>query len=242
MTGITAIMAGMASAAVVDDLSDLFAGGEDGDWWRFDVANTTATAVGDPFLTATGIINALALTAPSGSNRPEIGNATGYEYASFLGATADRLIHTFGSDISQPGTIIACMSDGDTSTHAIYTGSSSTKRWQLSNSSGGDLIMFAGSTLDTTLNEPPASTAVVFTAEFNGGSSVFRRNGTQLVTGSAGTQVTNQLTVGAVWDGSSAGSITVYSLLFIDRLLTTGDGGERDRAERLLGSHAGVTW
>jgi hypothetical protein len=228
-----------AAPAPAADLADLFANGEIGDWWRFDAANTSANTVGDRIGTATGLVNGVLLqNAGLDATKPTLVQISGRDAASF---GADILSHNFGSDIAQPGTIIVCLADTDTGATAIVTGSSSTKRWQISIDSGNDLCAFAPSELDSTINAPIGTR--VLTVEFNGASSKYRSNGTQTATGNVGSAVTNQLTVGSLWDGTfgmSSGSI--YSLLFINRLLTGGAGGELDRAERLLGSHAGLSW
>jgi hypothetical protein len=221
----------------VDDLSDLFANGEVGDWWRFDAANTNSTGVGTAFTTATGIVNGLVLSeADAGGTSPGIVATGGYEAAN-IDSASERLIYNFGSTIAQPGTIIICLFGNTLATHVILTGSSAAVRWHLANNSTDDIIMFAGTTLDSTINADYGTK--VFTAEFNGASSVFRSNGTQTATGNAGTQGTNRITLGALYDGTNTFDGRVYSLLVIDRLLTS---TERDRAERLFGSHAGLSW
>lgn len=222
-------------AAATDDLSDLFGSGETGDWWIFDNVHTNATADGQSITAATGIVNGLVMTNPA--TAPTLASLSGLWAMRTHFGSNDRLHYNFGSDISQPGTIILALGSSETTTHVICTGSSTTKRWQISDSSGGDIIMFAGSTLDSTINENYGTKA--FTAEFNGASSVFRSNGTQTASGNAGTQATNQFTLGALYDGSFPGDINFYAALFINRLLTS---TERDRAERLLGSYAGLSW
>jgi hypothetical protein len=119
----------------------------------------------------------------------------------------------------------------------MASGSSTLVRWQISNDGSNNIIAYAGATLDSTLNMPMGTK--VLAAEFNGASSKFRVNGTQAATGNAGTQTTDQLTLGGLWDASFCGSMNIYGALFIDRILTA---GEMDRAERLLGSYAGLTW
>lgn len=224
------------------DPSVLFGGGEVGDWWVFDPANTDAAVDEDPITVATGLVNGLILE-DAGTTPPTLQDVGGGKWAARTrNDNSGRLFHTFGSSVAQPLTIILCVGDSDTSTHILCTGSSSGSRCQISNSGGGDLIMFAGSTLDTTINEPPASTPKVFTAQFNGGSSLFRSNGTQTATGNAGTQGTNQLTLGALYDGTFPGSVNFYAALFIDRILTAGAGNELDLAERGMGVYAGLTW
>ena len=54
-----------------------------------------------------------------------------------------------------------------------------------------------------------------------------------------GSQGTNQITLGALYDGTLGLGIDVYSLVFINRLLTA---SELDMVERLFGSHAGLSW
>jgi hypothetical protein len=234
------------AVAVEDDLADLFANGETGDWWRFDEANTNgsigdgANQLGTAFSTATGMVNGLTLSEEGAAFGPELSSdASSRVYGRFgRGGLDTRLFRNWGSTIAQPGTIILGISNGDTATHIIFTGSSGTNRWQLSNDSTDDLVMFApGTEFDTTINSPIGNH--VLTCEFNGASSKLRRDGTQIATGNPGTGGTNRLTIGAVWDGTFGGAFGIYSILFINRLLTS---DERDRAERLFGSHMGISW
>lgn len=219
--------------------ASLFTGGETGDYWRFDAANTDANVATDPIGTATGVVNGRTLVQATAVNKPTLTTVSGREAASFdaSGANDDWLIHSFGSTVSQPATLIVCLGDTSTLTHVIATGSSTTSRMQLSVDGSNNVIIYAGSTLDST-NNAPIGTKVI-TGIFDGASSKTRYNGTQTATGNAGTQSTNQLTVGALWDGTFAGTNVIYSLLFINRLLTS---DELNNAERYLGAHAGLSW
>jgi hypothetical protein len=218
-----------------DALNYLFAGGETGDYWVFDNVHTNAATINAEISSAIGLANGLNLSAPDMANTPNL------TMASRMGAdfdgVGDRLQYAIGSTIAQPGTIIICLLDNSTATHGIVTGSSTTLRWQISNDSSDNIIMFAGTSKDTTINAGFGTK--VFTAQFNGASSLFRQNGTQVASGTAGAQSTNQVTVGAIYDGTFGMDGKVYGLLFIDRILTT---AERDDAERFLGSLSGLTW
>lgn len=219
------------------DIEALFANGEIGDYWRFDAANTDANAEGDSITAATGLVSGRILEDAVPSNAPRLRLPGGREAARFDG-DADRLIYNFGSTVAQPGTIIVCLTNSNTVPTVIVTGSSTTSRWQISIDSDGDLTAYAGAELDSTINGPIGTK--VLTVEFNGASSKFRVNGTQTATGNAGSQGTDQITLGSLWDGQFGTTSDIYSLLFIDRLLdpTT----ELDPVERLLGSHAGLSW
>jgi hypothetical protein len=219
------------------DPATLFTSGEVGDLWRFDNVHTDQTVVGSNISAATGLVNGHVLGVADPANLPDLAQPSGI-YAARFDGSADRLIYNFGTNIAQPGTIIICVNDGSIATHSLVSGSSSTLRWQLGTSSANFVILFAGSTYTTTLAENYGFK--VLTAEFNGTSSKLYANGTQIgTTGNAGTQATNQITVGANFDGSGGFNGDIYSVLIISRLLTS---TERDRAERLLGSHAGLTW
>lgn len=227
-------------SALPANLSDLFANGETGDWWRFDVANTDATTTPENFTVATGLVNGLLLEDADPANVPNTTTISGNEVGHFNGPS-DRLLLNFGSTIAQPGTIIISLSNTSVNTsRVIVTGSSTTLRWQISVDGSSNVIGFAGATLDSTINVPIG--AKVLTYEFNGASSKIRINGTQTASGNMGTQGTNQLTVGSLYDGTIGPTEDIFSVLFINRLLTSGAGGELDRAERLLGSHQGLTW
>lgn len=218
-----------------DALNYLFANGETGDYWVFDNVHTDAATIGAEISSAIGLANGLNLSAPDMSHTPNL-TMTSRMGADFDGS-ADRLRHAFGSTIAQPGTIIICVFDNATSTHGIVTGSAAGSRWQISVDSANDLIAFASAEMDSGQNAPIDTK--VLTVEYNGASSRFRINGTQVATGNVGTQGTNQLTLGAIWDGTFGMNGKVYGLLFINRILT---GAERDDAERFLGSLVGLTW
>lgn len=217
--------------------SALFANGEIGDLWRFDADNTNATVVTDPVNEATGLVNSRVMDDldPAGSSATLV--QVNGNFAAQFDAGSDLLYHNFGSTVVQPGTIILCLGDSDVTTHVLATGSSAALRWQISNDGSDNIIAFAGATLDSTINAPIGTK--VLAAVFNGASSVFRVNGVQVATGNAGTQGTDRLTLGALYDGTFAGTVNFYSAMFINRLLTA---PELDGAERLLGSHAGLSW
>lgn len=207
----------------------MFGGGETGDLWRFDADNTDATTAGDGIGTATGLVNSTTMTAPDASNKPTLQTVGGYQCASFDGS-GDRLVRAFGSTVSQPGTILIALRNNSTATHAIVTGSSSSSRWQISNDSSDNIILVSASTaLDSTFNSPIGD--AVLTVELNGASSKFRKNGIQTASGNAGTGGTNQLTVGALWDGTFGGAMDVYAVMFINRVLTS---TERADAENYM--------
>ncbi len=222
-------------SVAADNLVDLFANGEIGDFWIFDDVYTDGNNDGDPVTTATGAVNGRVLEDAGTS--PTLESISGRWAVQTGPGGGSRLFHALGSTVAQPGTIILCSSSGELDTHSIVTGSLTTLRWQISTNSGGDIIAFAGSSLDSTINENYATQ--VFAVEFNGASSKFRVNGTQTAAATTGTQSTNQITIGALWDGTSLGTTQFYALLFINRLLTA---SELDRAERMLGSKGGVTW
>lgn len=211
----------MAVGASDHPLAALFAGGETGDVWRFDQQNTDAAGTSsDPFSTATGSINGLQLTQGTGTRQPKIRITNGVEMAYFDGS--DMLTHTFEADVAQPGTIIIGLSSTDTTTHAIYTGSSSTKRWQLSNSSTDDLLAVADATLSISPLKTPLNNAVI-SSIYNGASSSVRVNRGQRISGNAGAVATNQISLGALWDATVAFTGDIAGFIFINRVLTTAE-------------------
>lgn len=216
-------------------LKSLFAGGETGDWWVFDNVHTDQTTNGGNITTATGLINGRVMT--SAGTSPTLNLASGKWAMRSAGSGGSRMAHNFGS-VAQPGTIILALGNSQAGSARIFaTGSSSGSRWQISNDSSDNIIAFAGSTLDSTINS--AMGTRLLTVEFNGASSKFRVDGTQTAAATTGTQATDQLTLGALYDGTFPSTTNFYSALFINRILTT---NERDMAERVLGSYAGLTW
>lgn len=206
-------------------LEAIFANGEIGDIWRFDQANTDAAGnASNPFSIARGIINRRALVQETAGARPKIRLSSSVETAYFDGG--DLLTHNFGSDISQPGTIIIALNNNDTTTHAIFSGSADSKRWQMGNDSGGMVEASAatsasGITLDAA-NEPPGR--AVFTFIFNGASSIIRKDRGQRIIGNAGTLPTDQLTIGGAYPGSGFQMVgEVFGVLFVDRVLTNAE-------------------
>ena len=216
-------------------LAGLFTGGYIGDVWRFSPPYSDAVADNDPIGSVTGAVNGRALTASS-TARPLL-RKVGNRWCARTDGVNDRLVHNFGSAVAQPGTIIVCLGDSSIATHTIATGSSTGSRWQISNDGSGNVIAFAGTTLDSTLNEPPADPAKVLMAEFDGATTKFYANGVLVATGNAGTQSTDQITFGALWDGTFGGDINFYSALFINKKLSV---AERQLAERVMASHGNV--
>lgn len=220
-----------------DPLADLFGSGEVGDLWRFNTANMSLS--GSNVLSATGLINALVMT---GAGDPQLSSISGNECIAYGGGN-EVLLHDFGTIIAQPGTIIFSADVITGSLDVIVGGNDTTNRWQISLSSGSPatLTTAAGASTLTANRTTPIEKAVI-TVEFNGASSIIRINGVQFATGNLGTAGIDYLTSGAWFDGTSAWAGSKYGMLFIDRLLTTGAGGELDRAERQLGSYGGNTW
>lgn len=225
------------SSAIPTTLNHLFTGGETGDHWVFDDTHTTHSGVGTDITAATGLVNGLVMTGPDAANRPDLNLVSG-RYSALFDGNGDRLKYTFGANVSQPGTIILAGNSTDPNNpKGIVTGSSTTLRWQMSVDGSGNIIIYAGASLDTTRNAALGNQ--VFTAVYNGASSLSRFNGTQTASGNAGTQQTNQVTIGALYDGTLGFTLNAYSLLFINRILTP---TELDGAERLMGTYGGLSW
>lgn len=213
MAGYTAMPLGYQDYDIAD-LSPIFASGEEGDVWSFDPTNLVTSGA---ITTVTGLINGLNLTVPAGTG-PNLGKSDDRWVGRFSG---NRMIHAFGSTLTQAGTIILGIRSADTNTHAIVTGSGSSSRWQLSNDSGDDLIAFANSELDSGLNAPVGHAAIG--ALFNGASSAYYKDGSVVATGNVGTQGTNQITIGALWDGTFSLTGDIFAVFIVDRELTAGE-------------------
>jgi hypothetical protein len=215
------------------NIEDLFANGELGDYWRYDLANTDANALNDPFTTATGLVNGLVMNVGDPTKTPEIIDLNGVEVGDF-GTPSDRMVYNFGGAVPQPGTIIiAIQSVLDLASRVVYSGSAVGSRWQLSINSTSDIISFAGLSLDSGRDKPFGTH--IITSEFNGASSSisFRGDGgtSSLATGNAGSQSTDQICLGSLWDGTIGAGFICPALLMIDRLLTA---SEKDGVEQLF--------
>lgn len=216
--------------SAASSLSSLFSGGEDGDMWLFHPDYCDALNITE----VTGVVNGLILQDGDASHLPKLRFNNG-RWAAYFDGNTDRLFYNFGSTIAQPGTIIVGLRSLDTATSVIVTGSASGSRWQISNDGSDNIIMFAGSTFDSTTNSPinngTTELSSVITGIFNGASSAFRENGSAIATGNPGSQGTNQITLGALWDGTFAHTFHCCGLLFIDRALS---GADLDDAEAAM--------
>lgn len=219
-------------------LSGLWQPGDFGDWWRFDAANTDADAESDPITLATGNLNGLLLEDADPANVPNLNTVSGNQAGRFS-APSDRLFLNFGSTIPQPITIIVSLNNGSVGTSSvIVTGSSTTLRCQISVDSSSRLIGFAGTTLLSGTTVPIG--AKVLTFVFNGASSKIRINGTQVASGNMGTQGTDQITVGALYDGTNGPTEDIFSLAFHAGRVPS--DSELNITERAMGAHQGLSW
>jgi hypothetical protein len=167
------------------------------------------------------------------------GASTTYETGIFNGLPAVRFagptyMTTAAFTINQPFTMITVVqaSSAAGGPRIIASGAGSTTIFV----SGGALSLYAGSVLGsgTAYDTSPR----VLTAVFNGGSSVLRRDGTQIAAGAAGADAMATLRLGADGLGSNnyagdMGAAGIYS-----RVLT---GGEITQVERFLGGAYGIT-
>lgn len=224
---------GVRAAARRSDIVDIFKAGDQGDVWVFTPETTDGAVDGDAITEVIGSANGNTLTTISGS--PEIKEVDGQWVLRTDGVSfSDRLRCQFGATLSQPGTVVAVFSSFDLTSHIVVTGADASNRWQISQDSGGDLIMFAGSEVDTYKDEPYGKVCVI--AEFNGASSEARVDGVVTETGDAGSQSITEINVAALWDGSLNGAMDLYGLIVIDRALTDAEKDQVDEwAFGLLG-------
>lgn len=230
----------VAAGGGVDTLADLFASGEVGGFWIGDGPNTDGNVAGDSVTTATDTIFGHVMTLSANIAQPKLEASGSNVGTRFNGGTGSgqRLIYNFGSDIPQPYAIAVCITTGDTGSTIIATGSSSTKRGQISLDSSSNLIGFDGATLDSTINAPLGTRMLYH--EANGASSKWfvDDSTTAKATGNAGTQVTNQLTIGALWDGTFDCNGLYFAWLIISRIP---NATERARIMTRLGACGGLT-
>jgi hypothetical protein len=124
------------------------------------------------------------------------------------------------SALSQPRTIFAVAKN--TSNAAIRTlldGIASGNRHAIDYETSGNLLGFAGSSLNSGVNAGLGWNVV--TVQFNGGSSLIRRNGTQESTGAIGSHTLTGYTLGATYLDSLPLTGDVYALLNYDGALST---------------------
>lgn len=124
------------------------------------------------------------------------------------------------SALSQPRTIYAVAKN--TSNAAIRTlldGIASGNRHTINYQTSGNLLIYAGSSLNSGVNAGLGWNIV--TAQFNGGSSIIRRNGAQENTGAVGSNTLTGFTVGALYDDSLPFTGDVAAILVCSGAHTT---------------------
>lgn len=231
------IDASPAASPQADALA-LFGAGDDGDLWEFNPANTDASADGDPITTATGLKNSYVL---ANAGNPTLKDMGGGKWAADFDGVGDRLEHTFGTALVQPGTIVMACYNVDTNTHVMVTGGTATSRWQISNDSGGDLIAFAGAEIDTFINEGWLSDTRghIYSVVFNGTSSDFRVDGARCRNGAnLGAYGLDKLVIGGQYDGTLHGTFQCFGIMVIDRVLSTSELKTAERWARSLTARA----
>lgn len=216
----------------------LFASGKKGDWWTFDPDGTDAVNDGDAISTATGRANGNDLVQATGAKQPLYKTSGGLHWALFDGT--DNLLQTaaFAAEIAQPVTFVIGMEDvgGKTSARVYATGLSETKRQQMSHQSATNFQTYAGSSLSR--STPHAFGPAVITSIFNGASSQIRWDGALSVSGDAGAQPLDGLSLGSYFDGTLSANIKVFSLIVVEGALS---GDDLSNAESWTADRCGVT-
>lgn len=214
-------------------LAFLFANGEIGDYWRFNASHVTVA--GGIITAAYGLINGLQLVNGAGAT-PTLATVGGIETADF--GTADFLKRDLISAISQPGTFVTGVTGfSNDITGQVIVGSDIATRWQMSIDGSNRLVAYAGTQINTQ-RVSPRSTPQICVTVFNGASSKIRLNGLPMLTGNAGSNTTDFLSVGGYGDGSNPFIDNIIDFLFINRVLTA---SEMDIVERYFASVQQVT-
>lgn len=217
--------------------ADLFASGEAGDYYIFDADNTDASADGEVIGSATGLANGNDLTQTTAASKPLLKESGGLSWARFDGT--DDLLQTaaFASPISQPTTMIVGVDYIDTGAGTrVVTGLTSGARQLLGGDGSNNIFAFAGTSLDSGLNNPQAT--AVWTVIFDGANGIIRKDGTQLATGDVGANAQDGLTVGAAFNATADTQVDVFSLIFVEGALT---GDDLSDAEQWTADRCGVT-
>jgi len=202
------------------------------DWWR--VGRGVTKDASDKVSAWEGSINGISLSQANGANQPTwtADQLNGYPAIVFDG-DGDHLAGAFGADYSQPNTvIIVCSEPTDNDAVRWMTcGSQSGKEHSIQQSGGGNkYTIYAGATLVST--QVIDSGFKIWSAVFNGGSSLLRVNGTQKAGGNVSTRTLNGLSLGTRYPTPVLwADISVTDVIVCSTGLTT---AEMEKVERWL--------
>lgn len=117
----------------------------------------------------------------------------------FRNQASDYLQGALSATIAQPNTVyvVGALS----ANHFLADGGAGGSARHALFDSGGNVSIYAGTTLPSAVNTPIALSLLA--ALFDGGTSVLRRNGLQIAVGNANTQSLDGVTLGARFNGAS---------------------------------------
>lgn len=163
-----------------------------------------------------GVDNALG----AGINRPTLTTAnTGngvHNVLDFNGGNYLKTLDFSGGDMDQANSIFIVAKWDTLSSDYLFDGISSSERHAVYTRSDNSYGMYAGAQIIN--GTVPATTGEfqVFTAAFNGSSSLFRINGTTVLSGSIGSQVLGGLSIGSSYGASGLFQGQVAEVLVYD--------------------------
>lgn len=161
-----------------------------------------------------------------------------YNVVEFFGSNKrDHMIATFGQTLSQPNTIFAVYQYDDIVDDYIYDGLNANDRHALLiEYNDNDLNLFGGVSLES--NVAPDESPHISSAQFNGSSSFFRLDGSQIASGNTGSQSLGGLTVGSRYNKYGNLDGFIAEIIIFNRLLSS---SEVDDVESYLSNKWGIS-
>lgn len=179
------------------------------------------------------------LTQATSSKKPTLrtGELNGNAMLEFDGSD-DVLTNTLGTNLTQPNTyflVYRFRTDPGANNRGIYDDDTATEQNFGVRGDNGNLRLNAGVDLNSGISADTADH--IHTGVFDGANSVIRQDGTELVTGDAGTGDLTGMFVGAQGDETSHSEVDIGEFLAYDAGLSTSD---RDDVESYLSDKWGI--
>lgn len=207
-------------------------------YWLDATDEATITSSGGAVSTWTDRVSSVAFTQASAGSRPTVGGTlNGRPVVSFTrtSATVGQYLAATGMSLAQPVTVfaVAVLSSYNSTQGYNVFGSSGSFRAVYHIANNSEWSMFAGSAL---AGGTAGNATMLICAQFNGASSFARLNGTQIMSGNAGSAgISSNFVIGAA---NTSGNLNPWSgdigelLVFPSAL----DSGQCDGVEEYLRS------